>query len=47
MGWKASDAGINPDTSKPFTQIELGKKLVKDYKIGHSRYLTDCYTCHR
>lgn len=46
MGWKAADAGINPDTKKPYTQEELGSKLVKQYKIGHERQLTDCYTCH-
>jgi hypothetical protein len=45
-GWKASDAGVNPATGKLFTQVELGTKLVKDYNIEHSRYLTDCYTCH-
>lgn len=46
MGWKPSDAGVNPDTKAPYTQDELGTKLVRDYKILHPRYMTDCYTCH-
>jgi hypothetical protein len=28
----------------PSNQLELGAKLVKEYKI---RSLTDCVTCHR
>ena len=27
-------------------QEVIGKRLVKEYKIQHSRQLTDCYTCH-
>lgn len=46
MGWKPEDAGKNPATNAPWTQADLGKKLVKDYKIMHQRQLTDCYTCH-
>lgn len=37
MGWKPP-SGVSRE--------EMGKKLVKDYKILHPRQLTDCYTCH-
>ncbi len=35
---------FNPDYRRPPNQLELGRKLVKEYKI-HS--LTNCDTCHR
>ena len=28
-------------------QQELGRRLVKEYKIKPSKVITDCYTCHR
>lgn len=35
---------FNADYRRPPNQLELGRKLVKEYKI-HS--LTNCDTCHR
>jgi hypothetical protein len=31
----------------PPNQLELGRELVKEYKIKTSQEITDCYTCHR
>lgn len=31
----------------PPDQLQLGRRLVKEYKIKSPRELTDCYTCHR
>jgi Cytochrome c7 and related cytochrome c/Class III cytochrome C family len=35
---------FNPYYQPPANQLELGRKLVKEY---HVQKLTDCYTCHR
>lgn len=35
---------FNVNYQPPPNQLELGRRLVKEYKI---RSLTDCYTCHR
>jgi hypothetical protein len=35
---------FNMEWTPPVDQVQLGQKLVKEYKI---RRLTDCYTCHR
>ncbi len=31
----------------PEDQLTLGRKLVKEYKIHDTRYMTSCSTCHR
>jgi formamidopyrimidine-DNA glycosylase len=31
----------------PSNQVELGRQLVKEYKIKPPKEITDCYTCHR
>ncbi|HXW17374.1 MAG TPA: cytochrome c3 family protein [Candidatus Acidoferrales bacterium] len=31
----------------PSNQLELGRKLVREYKIQNKTYLTSCWTCHR
>ncbi|MDX2154573.1 MAG: cytochrome c3 family protein [Bryobacteraceae bacterium] len=35
---------FNSDYRPPANQLELGRKLVAEYKVQR---LTDCYTCHR
>ena len=35
---------FNPNYVPPANQLELGRRLVKEYKI---QSLTSCYTCHR
>jgi len=35
------------DYEPPQDQLDLGRRLVKEYKIKDARQLTDCYTCHR
>jgi hypothetical protein len=35
------------DYVPPPNQLELGRQLVKEYKIKDVKQLTDCYTCHR
>ncbi|MBZ5516490.1 MAG: cytochrome c family protein [Acidobacteriia bacterium] len=35
------------DYVAPPNQLELGRRLVKEYKIKDAKQLTDCYTCHR
>jgi len=35
------------DYIPPPDQLELGRRLVKEYKIKDPKQLTDCYTCHR
>ncbi|HEY0072679.1 MAG TPA: cytochrome c3 family protein [Abditibacteriaceae bacterium] len=46
MDWKASDV-LNPETGKPYSQDELGRKLVKDYRIRNEEQITNCSVCHR
>ncbi len=38
---------FNPDYQSPADQLDLGKRLVTDYKIQNARALTSCSTCHR
>jgi len=38
---------FNPSYQPPRNQLELGRRLVKEYKIKSVTELTDCYTCHR
>lgn len=38
------EAVLDPDYVPPVNQLELGRKLVAEYRI---RPLLDCYTCHR
>jgi hypothetical protein len=38
------DQVFNMNWTAPADQLQLGQKLVKEYKI---QKLTDCYTCHR
>lgn len=38
---------FNPDYQLPADQLELGKRLVTEYKIQNARALTSCSTCHR
>jgi hypothetical protein len=38
---------FNPDYQQPTDQLELGKRLVTEYKIQNVRALTSCSTCHR
>jgi hypothetical protein len=38
---------FNPNYPPPADQLELGKRLVTEYKIKDVRNLTDCNTCHR
>jgi len=38
------DQVFNMEYQPPPNQLELGRKLVKEYRI---QSLTDCYTCHR
>jgi len=35
------------DYVPPTDQLNLGRKLVREYKIKDAKQLTDCYTCHR
>ena len=35
------------DYVEPANQLEMGRQLVKDYKIKTPKEITDCYTCHR
>ncbi len=44
MDWKPSDMGDNPDTGKPWTQLEIGTKLKHDWNIQPKQ---TCATCHR
>jgi len=38
---------FNMDWQVPANQLELGKKLARDYKIRSVELLTSCSTCHR
>ena len=44
MDWKASD--VLDEHGKPYTQEELGAKLVKDYNIMPTSQMTNCSICH-
>ena len=46
MTYKASDT-INPDTSLPYDQVTLGKKLKEEYNVRDHYVLTNCSICHR
>jgi hypothetical protein len=37
----------NPDTGKPYSQLELGRKLKEEYKVREASILTNCSICHR
>lgn len=37
----------NPDTGKPYTQLELGRKLKEEYLVRETSILTNCSICHR
>ena len=38
---------FNPNYVAPANQLELGKKLVVEYKIQDPRHIQTCSTCHR
>jgi cytochrome c peroxidase len=38
---------FNPNYETPANQLELGKKLVAEYKIQNTQHLQSCSTCHR
>jgi Cytochrome c7 and related cytochrome c len=38
---------FNPDYQSPADQLDLGKRLVTEYKIQNARALTSCSACHR
>jgi hypothetical protein len=38
---------FDPNYVEPPNQLELGRQLVKEYKIKEAKLITDCYTCHR
>ena len=44
LDWKPSDLGINPATKEPWTQLEIGTKLVKDWHVTPP---VTCAGCHR
>src|ERR1700678_3284588 len=41
------DQVFNPNYVAPANQMELGAKLVAEYKIQDPRHLQSCSTCHR
>jgi hypothetical protein len=41
------DLVFKADYVPPRDQVDLGRRLVRDYKIKDPKQLTDCYTCHR
>ncbi len=47
IAWKPADLGVNPDTGKPFTQLEIGKQVKKENLIRNDHVLTNCSICHR
>lgn len=47
IAWKPADAGINPDTGKAFTQLEIGKAKKDEYQVRNPDVLTNCSICHR
>ena len=44
LDWKPEDLGTNPETGKPFTQLDIGAKLVKDWHVNPP---VTCAGCHR
>ena len=44
LDWKPEDMGINPETKRPYTQLEIGTKLKHDWNIQPKQ---TCATCHR
>jgi len=46
LRWAPSDE-IDPQTHKPMDQATLGERLVKQYKIPDTHFLTSCSVCHR
>ena len=44
LDWKPEDMGDNPDTGKPWTQLEIGTKLKHDWNVQPKQ---TCTTCHR
>ena len=44
LDWKPADMGTNPATGQPWTQLEIGTKLVADW---HVQPKVTCATCHR
>jgi hypothetical protein len=38
---------FNMSYQPPANQVELGRELIKKYRIPSTRMLTDCSTCHR
>ena len=44
LDWKPEDMGINPDTGKLWTQLEIGTKLKHDWNVQPKQ---TCATCHR
>ena len=47
LGWKPADLGVNPDTGRPFTQLEIGKQKKAEYQVREPDVLTNCSMCHR
>jgi hypothetical protein len=47
MQYEAADAGTNPATGKPYTQLELGLELKEKYRVRDAVTLTNCSMCHR
>ena len=44
---RPKDQVFNPNYVAPANQMELGAKLVAEYKIQDPRHLQSCSTCHR
>ena len=47
IAWKPEDSGTNPDTGKPWTQLELGTKLKREHQVRDVTIITNCSMCHR
>jgi hypothetical protein len=44
---RPKDQVVNMNYQPPADQIELGRRLAKDYNIPSAQQLTSCSTCHR
>ena len=44
---RPKDQVVNMNYQPPADQIELGRRLMKDYNIPSVQHLTSCSTCHR
>ena len=44
LDWKPADLGTNPETGKEYTQLDIGTKLVHDWKVSPP---VTCTGCHR